>query len=57
VLATGPAGILEQRGPAIGGKLIQRVGHDHSSSYFAEFRALTPTKRVPLQEFTTDMLE
>src|SRR5262249_10462057 len=49
VFATGPAGILEQRGPAIGGKLIKRVGHDHSSSYFAEFRALTPTKRVPFR--------
>src|SRR5262249_19346812 len=28
--ATGATGILEQRGSAIGGKLIQRVGHDHS---------------------------
>jgi hypothetical protein len=51
-LATGAASIPEKRGPAIGGKLIQRVGHDHSSSYFAEFRAteltkLTSTKRVP----------
>jgi hypothetical protein len=30
VLAAGRAGILEKRGPAIGGKLIQRVGHDRS---------------------------
>src|SRR5262249_28274172 len=52
VLATGAAGILEKRGQAIGGKLIQRVGHDHSSSYFAEFRAteLTKLERTALPE-------
>jgi hypothetical protein len=41
VLATGPAGILEQRGPAIGGKLIQRVGHDHSPPISQNFAELT----------------
>jgi hypothetical protein len=40
-LATGPAGILEKCGPAIGGKLIQGVGHDRSPSISRNFAQLT----------------
>jgi hypothetical protein len=40
-LATGPARILEKRSPAIGGKLIQRVGHDRSPPISRNFAELT----------------
>jgi hypothetical protein len=40
-LTTGWAGIVKKRGPAIGGKLIHRVGHDRSPPISRNFAELT----------------